>query len=128
MEMMDATTIGIIGAIATIAAVVITHVLSQQSGEKRANHVREELIGKIDALDRRITETRAELRDAKEDLKGRIADARSETTSQSMQIRSELNTAATHLRESLSSEMKLMKAEILSALPSRSKTVGGEHH
>ena len=54
----NALAIGVItaavGAIATLTAVIVTHLLGQRHGEKRANHVKEQLVGRIDAVDRRI--------------------------------------------------------------------------
>jgi endonuclease III len=72
---MDSSTVG---AIATIAAVIIAHVLSQRAGESRANHVREELINRIDSLDRRITESRDDLKERIVDLKHDLKELKSD--------------------------------------------------
>ena len=68
------------------------------------NHVREELISKIDALDRRATESR-------DDLKDRLSELKRD------------------FKDSLPSEMGHLKSEILSALPERARGAGGgERH
>ena len=70
---------------------------------KKATEVREELLNRIDSLDRRVTESR-------EDLKERIFDLKQD------------------LKSSLQSEMAHLKAELLSAMPQRARGAGGGDH
>ncbi len=76
--------------------------MNQQAGEKRANQVREELISKIDSLDRRVTESR-------DDLKERLIELKHD------------------LKESIASEVGHLKSEILNALPPRARSASEEH-
>ncbi|HEX3682486.1 MAG TPA: hypothetical protein VHU83_08070 [Bryobacteraceae bacterium] len=127
---MDASAIGILGAVTTVAAVIVTHVLNQRAGEKRATQVRDELSGRIDTMNTRVTEVREALSqrisEVKTDLTARIAEVRGEAASQGAQIRSEIANSANTVKEVVSAEVKVMKAEILARLPERARSAA-EH-
>ena len=122
---MDGTTIGVLGIGATLTAVLLTYWFSQRSGEQRANHVRDEVVGRLNSLDARISEV-------KTDFNLRLAEMRAESTQQSNQLRSEFNNTITRVeariegvKEVFSLELKAMKAEILAALPGRARAGAG---
>jgi|SRR5579872_720811 len=136
-------TIGIIGAGATVAAVLITHWLGQRNGEERANHVRDEMLGRMTSLDGRMTEVKTDLNarlaemksDSKTDLQAARTDlqaVKADLHSALLDVRSELgnNSARVEARidgikEVFSLELKALKAEILAALPERIRRAGG---
>jgi hypothetical protein len=121
---LDAATVGILGAVATVAAVVISHWLNQRSGEQRANHVREEVLSRIASVETRIAEV-------KSDFASRLTELRSDDAAHAAQLRSEMNNTVLRvesrvdaLKEVFSLELKALKAEILAALPARVRRVG----
>ena len=114
-----------IGATSTIAAVVVTHLLSQRAGEQRANHVRDELLARIASLEARITEVRT-------DFNGRITELRADDAAHTTQLRAEMGSVTSRvearldaIKEAFSLELRAVKAEILGALPQRVQRVGG---
>ncbi|HEX4231880.1 MAG TPA: hypothetical protein VHZ07_24645 [Bryobacteraceae bacterium] len=132
---MDASTIGILvgilGAGATILAVVITHVLSQRAGEMRANQVREEVLSKMDSVNMWVSEVGSSLSDriaglndriseVKSDLNLRISDVKTEVSAQSGALRIEIENSSKGVKELVTSELRAIKAEIIAALPARS--------
>jgi hypothetical protein len=59
---MDSLSVCAGGAIATIATVLITHWLSERSGTRRLNEVRNELYLRLNAIDVRLNEVKQEVR------------------------------------------------------------------
>ncbi len=101
-------------------AIVISHVLSQRKGEKRADYVRVELAEKIDLLNHRITEVRDTLSD-------RInAELSSRTDAQFAPVRSELLQSAAGVKELVLAESRASRAEIMAALSARSRSAGAD--
>ncbi len=137
-----AVVIGVVGAIATIAAVIVTHVLSQRGGEKRANQVLAELTEKCALLDRRVTEVRDVLSGRMDGVGGRITEVKSDVLERVSDIshqisdhkvqterqfelaRIEAAAHAANLKESMQIELRAVKAEIIAALPQRSQQAG----
>ncbi len=129
---MDASTVGILGAIATIVAVVIAHLLNQRAGERRANQVRDEVLKRIDDVNTRVTEVNVALSnrisESKTDLNARISEVRVEMSSQAGQLRTEITSTSTGIKEFMASELRAVKAEILAALPPRARSVSSSEH
>ena len=114
---MDAATVGVLGAVATVAAVLITHWLGQRGGKERADQVREELNARLGAIDSRLTEVKG-------DLTARIAETKADSLSATNQVRTDLQGATVRLevridsmKETFALELRAAKAEILNALP-----------
>ena len=134
---MDASIIGIIGVVATILAVVITHVLGQRAGEMRANQVREEVLDRIDSVNVRINEVGSSLSDriaglneriseVKVDLNLRISDVKTEVSAQSGALRIEIENSSKGVKELLTSEIRAITAEIIAALPVRARSASDQ--
>ena len=124
---MDATTVGVLGTAATVGAVILAHVLSERSGEKRANHVRDELIARITSLDNRISEIKSDLvrsvQDVRADSAKQASDVRAEITHGTERVEARMGA----LKEIFSLELKNLKMEILGALPVSAKHVGSSN-
>lgn len=80
---MDSLTAGVGGAIATIAAVVITHWLGQRGGKKRSDQVRDEIYLRLNAIDFRLN-------DVDNELEFRISEAAVYSIEAANQIRTDL--------------------------------------
>jgi gas vesicle protein len=140
---MDATTVGIIGAVVTVFSVLLTHWLGQRGGRERADQVRDELTSRLSGLDSRLTEVKGDLkdliRDSKNDsltaisqvrteLHGAIADAKNDSLSAIGQVRKELQGSMVRIearidaaKETYSRELNAMRTEILDAIPKRAR-------
>lgn len=126
---MDAITVALLGIGGTLVAVVLTYWFSQRSGEQRANHVRDEVIARITALDARLTEVKVDFRS---DMQNRFSEVRADGNEHTSQLRSEMSASVARvearvegMKEIFSLELKAMKAEILAALPERANRAGG---
>jgi len=131
IRLMDAsTTVGIAGAIATIGAVVIAHWLSQKAGERRADQVRDEVLNRIDAVATRLSEVNTSLgnriSEVKTDLNGKLSELKADSSLQTGQLRLEIENSSKGLRDLLTSELRAVKAEIIAALPERTRSAS-EH-
>jgi hypothetical protein len=126
-----------LGAVATVAAVIITHVLNQRTGEKRADQVKEELIGRISALDTRVTEAKEVFGKSIDKLSDQVEKVGAEASSQIAQVRSEMRSEIANSTDAVkeyvsaevrvvSADMRTMKAEILARLPERTRTASSE--
>lgn len=127
---MDASTIGIMGAVTTVVAVIITHMLNQRAGEKRATQVRDELIGRMDGLNTRVTEVKETLSGRISEVSERVTEIRTDLTDrikeQGARLESQIGSSATSTREGVSAEIRVMKAEILARLPELVRHAGAE--
>jgi hypothetical protein len=80
---MNSLTAGGGGAIATVAAVLITHWLRQRGGRKRSDQIRDEIYLRLNAIDFRLNEV-------EKGLKLRISDAALDSIAAINQIRTDL--------------------------------------
>ena len=121
----DTAAIGILGAVATVFAVLVTHWLGQRRGKERADQVREELSARLNAIDSRLTEIKG-------DLKSQISETKADSIVAINQARTDLQGSTIRLeariesmKEMFALELRASKAEILAALPQRVHQAGG---
>src|SRR5579875_2826983 len=104
---MNATQIGLIGAAATVLAVVVTHWLAQRSGESRATQVREELLSRFAGLDARVTKVKSDVLD-------RMTELRAESGRQTDQMRAEIRNGVERVDARMESLKEIFALELKS--------------
>ena len=99
--------------------------------------MKEELIGRISALDTRVTEAKEVFGKSIDKLSDQVEKVGAEASSQIAQVRSEMRSEIANSTDAVkeyvsaevrvvSADMRTMKAEILARLPERTRTASSE--
>jgi hypothetical protein len=115
---MDSLTAGGGGAIAMVAAVLITHWLGQRGGRQRSDQLRDEIYLKLNAIDFRLNEV-------ENGLKLRISEAAVESIAAISQVRTDLQGST--VRRIPGRSKKEVFASAMVASTAKTLTVPAQH-
>jgi endonuclease III len=119
----SATILPIVTILVAVAGFVITHMLSQRAGEKRANQVRDELVGKlttveqslvrnVEALDKRIDDFKVEAKDRISDIQVSVSELNTSVSEDIAALRADIVRSKEDLKELFRSEVRAAVAEL----------------